>query len=171
MTPRRQRRLVEPSSNRQESHRNSCREVKRSFFSLTSSTSGLGKPKAGRPHLGFLLQNSHAAAPITNTTAARTHPQRRPRPQQRPYSPVPLSLIVAAPRPTPHPFSPFRRLLPFGLDEFFDVPLERRPHRRRPPEFFVQMISAFGATGDMLFDSAHLRLGEFLQGVALHHHD
>src|ERR1017187_9596896 len=53
MTPRRQRRLVEPSSNRQESHRNSCREVKRSFFSLTSSTSGLGKPKAGRPHLGI----------------------------------------------------------------------------------------------------------------------
>ena len=53
MTPRRQRRLVEPSSNRQESHRNSCREVKRSFFSLTSSTSGLGKPKAGRPHFGI----------------------------------------------------------------------------------------------------------------------
>src|ERR1017187_819731 len=54
MTHRRQRRLVEPSSNRQESHRNSCREVKRSFFSLTSSTSSLGKPKAGRPHFGIL---------------------------------------------------------------------------------------------------------------------
>ena len=75
------------------------------------------------------------------------------------------------PPPVPAPFSPFRRLLPFGLDEFFDVPLERRSHRRRPSEFFVQMIPAFGATGDMLFDSEHFGLGEFLQSVALHHHD
>src|ERR1017187_7265844 len=71
---------------------------------------------------------------------------------------------------TRHPASPFR-LLPFGLDELFDVPLERRSHRRRPSKFSLQMIPAFGATGDMLFDSAHFSLGEFLQGVALHHHD
>src|ERR1035441_10547949 len=74
-------------------------------------------------------------------------------------------------RHPPHPLSPFRRLLPFGLDEFFDVPLERRSHRRRPSEFFVQMIPAFGATGDMLLDSEHFSLEEFLQGVALHHND
>jgi hypothetical protein len=42
-----------------------------------------------------------------------------------------------------HPISPFRRLLPFGLYEFFDVPPERRSHRRRPCEFFIQVIPAF----------------------------
>ena len=47
------------------------------------------------------------------------------------------------PPPTPH-VSPFRRLLPFGLDEFFDIPPKWRSHRRRrPSEFFVQMIPAF----------------------------
>lgn len=43
-----------------------------------------------------------------------------------------------------------------------------RSHRRRPSEFFVQVIPAFRATGDMLFDSEHFGLGEFLQSVALH---
>src|ERR1039458_746844 len=75
------------------------------------------------------------------------------------------------PAAPPHPVSPFRRLLPFGLDEFFDVPLERRSHRRRPSQFPFQMIPAFGANGDMLFDSEHFSFGAFLQGVALHRHD
>src|ERR1035441_6374325 len=52
----------------------------------------------------------------------------------------PQNPCTPSPRPVPAPVSPFRRLLPFGLDEFFHVPPERRSHRRRPPEFFVQMI-------------------------------
>src|ERR1017187_2064149 len=84
---------------------------------------------------------------------------------------VKLSVEETPPEYSTTPVSPLRRLLPFGLDEFFDVPLERRSHRRRPSEFFVQMIPAFGATGDVLFDSEHFSLGEFLQGIALHHSD
>src|ERR1022692_1351870 len=96
----------------------------------------------------------------TATGPLRTNPQ-------PPYTPK----AIPSPPPVPAPLSPFRRLLPFGIDEFFDVPLERRSHRRRPSEFFVQMIPAFGATGDMLLDSEHFSLEEFLQGVALHHND
>jgi len=54
---------------------------------------------------------------------------------------------------------PFRRLLPF-VDHFSDLPPERRSHRRRPSEFFIQVIPAFRATGDMLFDSEHFGLGK-----------
>src|ERR1022692_1547452 len=114
----------------------------------------MGSTPDGRPG-GDLLHTTRSALTIVP-----------PHFVQRRTGPVPT-----APRRPRHPFSPLRRLLPFGLDEFFDVPLERRSHRRRPSEFFVQMIPAFGATGNMLFDSEHLSLGEFLQGVALHHHD
>jgi eukaryotic-like serine/threonine-protein kinase len=58
--------------------------------------------------------------------------------------------------PPPHhptlPVSPFRRLLPFGLDEFFDVPLERRSHRRRPTNLFLQNKLALPARGNVLLD-------------------
>ena len=63
------------------------------------------------------------------------------------------------------------RLLPFLLDHLLDFPPERRSHRRQPSEFSLQMIPAFGATGDMLFDSEHFSLGKFFEGVALHHQD
>jgi hypothetical protein len=33
------------------------------------------------------------------------------------------------------------------------------------------MIPAFGATGDVLFDSEHFGLGEFLQGIPLQQFD
>jgi hypothetical protein len=48
-----------------------------------------------------------------------------------------------------------------------DLRHERRPHRHRPSEFFIQVIPTLGATGDMLFDSEHFGLGKFFQGVAL----
>jgi len=53
--PRRQRRLVYQSSNRQESHRNSCRESPAEFLLLDFEYVRFGKPKTGRPHFGFLL--------------------------------------------------------------------------------------------------------------------
>src|ERR1035441_120145 len=75
------------------------------------------------------------------------------------------------PAATYAPISPFRRLLPFGIDEFFDVPLERTSHRRRPSKLFLQNKLALPARGDMLFDSAHLSLGEFLPGIPLQQFD
>ena len=40
--------------------------------------------------------------------------------------------IRSAPPPPTPAISPFRRLLPFGVNEFFDVPPEWRSHRRHP---------------------------------------
>src|ERR1017187_5155772 len=86
-------------------------------------------------------------------------------------SPVdPTASPPPAPKPTP-PVSPFRRLLALNLNQVSDLRHERRSPRCRPSQFSLQTIPAFGATGDMLFDSAHLSLGEFLQGVALRDHD
>src|SRR5690349_271947 len=64
-----------------------------------------------------------------------------------------------------------RSPLPFLLDHFLDPAPKRRSHRRRLSEFFVHIIPAFVATGDMLFDSEHFGLGEFLEGIALHRSD
>jgi hypothetical protein len=122
------------------------------------------EPQLEQPQAPFYcLDIDPDAIASSGAPAARTG---RP---QRPFA-VP-GRPTASPPPLTPPVSPFRRLLPFGLDEFFYVPPEWRSHRRRPSEFFVQMIPAFRATGDMLFDSEHFSLGEFLQGVALHHHD
>src|ERR1019366_9678906 len=87
----------------------------------------------------------------------------------RPQNPCTPTASPPPPRPTPP--SPFRRLLPLGIDEFFDVPFEWRSQRRRPTKLFLQTKPAFGATGDMLFDSEHFSLGEFLQGVPLQQFD
>ena len=87
----------------------------------------------------------------------------------RPQNPCTPTASPPPPRPTPP--SPFRRLLPLGIDEFFDVPFEWRSQRRRPTKLFLQTKPAFGATGDMLFDSEHFGLGEFLQGVPLQQFD
>ena len=63
-----------------------------------------------------------------------------------------------APKPTP-PVSPFRRLLALNLNQVSDLRHERRSPRCRPSQFSLQTIPAFGATDDMLFDSAHLVMG------------
>src|ERR1039458_6164095 len=99
----------------------------------------------------MLPPHGHRIAPDQSAAATPTASRRHPR--------------------HPHPVSPFRRLLPFSLYEFFDVLPEWRSHRRRPSQFPFQMIPAFGANGDMLFDSEHFSFGAFLQGVALHRHD
>src|ERR1022692_859629 len=66
-----------------------------------------------------------------------------------------------------HPASSFRCLLPFG-NHLPDLRRERGVESRFPTECVVQKVPAFGTTGDILFDPAHVSLGKFLQGVALH---
>jgi hypothetical protein len=84
--------------------------------------------------------NATEKTPTILTAAETTLPSPRPTGSLR-TNPQANRYPTASRRHHPrHPASPFRRLLPFGLDEFFDVPLERRSHRRRPTKLFLRPI-------------------------------
>ena len=135
------------------------------------SVSESNRSAAFGPLSGFEDHAHHRMkyAPEYSLAAARTSHGNEPLDT---FWATPTTDSIPPPPPVPAPFSPLRRPLPaFVFDHLLNLPPKRRSHRRRLADLFLQNKLTLPPRGNVLFDSEHFSLGEFLQGVALHHHD